>query len=68
LGPHAARDRILQYLLKYPATVVQGEELMVVAGIGEWARRVRELRVEHGWSILTGNTVNEMAEEGDLPP
>jgi hypothetical protein len=66
-GSNAARERILQYLLKYPETVVRGEELAVVAGIGEWARRVRELRVEHGWPILTGNTVREMAEEGELP-
>lgn len=65
-APNAARDRILQYLKKYPGIVVRGEELMVVAGIGEWARRVRELRVEHGWSILTGNTVREMAGEGEI--
>jgi hypothetical protein len=63
-GVSAARDRILQYLLKYPKTVIKGEELMVVAGIGEWARRVRELRVQFGWSILTGVTGAEMADEG----
>ena len=67
-GATAARDRILQYLLKYPKTVIKGEELMVVAGIGEWARRVRELRVQFGWSILTGVTVREMAEEGEKVP
>lgn len=44
---------------------------MVVSGIGEWARRVRELRVELGWPILTGVSLNEMAAEeqesvGDL--
>jgi hypothetical protein len=64
-GPMAARDRILHYLLKYPKTVIKGEELMVVAGIGEWARRVRELRVEFGWPIMTGVTVHEMAAEGE---
>ncbi len=41
----------------------EGEEL----GIAEWARRVRELRVQFGWSILTGLTAREMAEEGEFP-
>lgn len=65
--PTSARDRILLYLKTYPRTIIQGEELMVVAGIGEWARRVRELRVEFGWSIVNGVTAKEMAEEGDSP-
>lgn len=65
-GPNAARARILEYFLKYPGVIIKGEELMVVAGIGEWARRVRELRVEQGWPILTGNTVNEMEQQGDI--
>jgi hypothetical protein len=65
-GPSAARDRILNYLRKYVGVVIKGEELMVVAGIGEWARRVRELRVQFGWSIITGNTVKEMVEQGEL--
>jgi hypothetical protein len=63
---NSARDRILYYLLKYPQRIIKGEELMVVAGIGEWARRVRELRVEFGWSIATGCTIKEMAEEDEF--
>lgn len=59
-------ERILFYLKKYPFTVIAGDELMVVAGIGEWARRVRQLRVEFGWSIISGNTAREMAAEGDF--
>ena len=69
LVPHdlnAARDRILFYLKKYPKTVIQGEELMVVSGIGEWARRVRELRVQLGWPIVTGVTISEMAKEEEI--
>lgn len=62
----SARERILHYLKEYPLTVIRGEELMVVAGISEWARRVRELRVEFGWSIISGVSAAEMAEEGDL--
>lgn len=59
----SARDRILFYLKKYPRFVVDGDELMVVSGIGEWARRVRELRVEFGWWIYSGVTVADMVED-----
>lgn len=49
---------------------VHGEELAAVSGIGEWARRVRELRVEHGYDIeehkgsyrLSRAEANESAE------
>lgn len=58
-----ARDRILFYLRRYPLTIIKGDELMVVAGIQEWARRVRELRVQFGWRIATGVTVREMLEQ-----
>ncbi len=59
----SARERIIYYLKRYPRTIIDGEELMVVAGISEWARRVRELRVEFGWSIITGVSAVEMAKE-----
>ncbi|WP_248914538.1 HNH endonuclease [Pseudomonas moorei] len=62
----SARDRIILYLVTYPRKVIKGDELMVVSGIGEWARRVRELRVEQGWSIVTGVTAAEMVKAGDL--
>ncbi len=62
----SARERILQYFLAYPLTVIAGDELFVVAGIQEWARRVRELRVEHGWAIITGVTLHQMSGEDDL--
>ncbi|MBY5917750.1 HNH endonuclease [Rhizobium leguminosarum] len=60
-----AQDRILAYLRRYPFQLIDGDELSVVSGIGEWARRVRELRVEMGWSILTGVTIREL--ENDDP-
>jgi hypothetical protein len=59
----SARDRILVYFQRYALQVIEGDELLVVAGIGEWARRVRELRVQFGWSICTGVTFKEMAED-----
>lgn len=61
----SARDRIISYLLQYPAVVIDGDELMVVSGISEWARRVRELRVQFGWWIYSGVTFNQMALNPD---
>ncbi len=62
----SARDRLLAYFLLYPRCVLHEKELAIVAGISEWARRVRELRVQHGWRIVTGVTVAQMIEAGDL--
>ena len=61
-----ARQRILYYFLKYPYISIQREELLIVAGIDDWARRVRELRVEHGWSIVSGVTAKQMNAEGEF--
>ena len=46
-----AKHRILSYLLEHQGKWVTGEELHAASRIGEWARRVRELRVEAGWPI-----------------
>jgi len=62
----SARDRLLSYFLEYPRTVLSERELAVVAGISEWARRVRELRVEFGWKIITGMTASQMINADDL--
>jgi hypothetical protein len=62
----SALDRILYYLKQYPRTVIQVEELAIVAGIEEYARRIRQLRVEFGWQILAGKTAKEVAEEGKI--
>lgn len=62
-APNAARERIIAYLRRYPMTLIDGDELLVISGIGEWARRVRELRVQFGWWIYTGMTLRELAEE-----
>ena len=59
----SARARILAYMKKYVSVVLSGEELMIVAGISEYARRIRELRVQFGWKILTGITVKNMESE-----
>lgn len=62
----SARDRLLVYFRAYPRTVLHEKELMIVAGISEWARRVRELRVEFGWRIITGVTAGNMLVESDI--
>lgn len=61
----SARDRILAYFRHYPGAVISGEELSVVAGINDWPRRVRELRVEYGWPIAIGVTINEILKEAN---
>ena len=62
----AARDRLLKYFLAYPGVVLNEKELSLVAGISEWARRVRELRVQFGWAIISGITAAQMLKEGEL--
>ena len=44
----SARDRILHYFKKYPTMIISGDELLVVSGIQEYARRVRELKDQFG--------------------
>jgi hypothetical protein len=61
----SGRDRILRYLRRYPLTVIEGDELLLISGIGDWARRVRELRVQLGWRVFSGVTFKEMA--ADVP-
>ncbi len=59
----AASDRILYYFRQYPRTIINGDELMVVSGIQDYPRRVRELRVQSGWAIASGVTVKQMRED-----
>jgi hypothetical protein len=47
-----ARTIIRSYLLDRVGQDVDGEELAEVSGIQEWARRLRELRVEEGYNIV----------------
>ncbi len=73
LIPHelasAARDRILYYFRQYPKVVINSDELLVISGIQEYARRLRELRVQQGWAIASGVTIKEMCEaESDEVP
>lgn len=49
----SARKRIGDFLKANVGKTVTKEQLSEVAGISEWARRVRELRDEYGWKILS---------------
>ncbi|WP_417316209.1 HNH endonuclease [Cycloclasticus pugetii] len=62
----SAKARILAYLIRFPRTLISGEELMVVAGISEYARRIRELRVQEGYAIVSGLTYLKMMESGEV--
>jgi hypothetical protein len=59
----SARDRIITYFKRYPRKVIDGDELLVVSGIAEWARCVRELHVRFGWLIYSGVTFHHMAKD-----
>lgn len=52
-----SKERIRQFLLANVGRVVTSLQLRDAAGTGvsEWARRVRELRGDEGWPILTHN-------------
>ena len=59
------RDKILRYLRQNVGQKVTGEELKYLAKErSEWARRVRELRTEYGWPVVTQNTGRPDLEVG----
>jgi hypothetical protein len=56
-----ARDKLRAHFLANIGKVMSSNELRRVAGgITEWARRVRELRNEEGYQILTHNDQSEL--------
>lgn len=58
-----ARDLLRDYFLANIGRVLDSEELRAASGgISEWARRIRELRNEEGFQILTHN------DRSDLKP
>ena len=58
-----ARTRLRIHFLTHLGRIMDSSELRVVAGnISEWARRVRELRTEEGYLILTHH------DRADLKP
>ena len=51
-----ARERVRLYLVEHIGVVISAAELEVVSGISEYGRRVRELRRQDGYKILTGHS------------
>jgi hypothetical protein len=59
----SARKRLRDYFLSHLGQTLSSDELRAASGnISEWARRVRELRDEEGFVILTHN------DRADLKP
>jgi len=58
----SSKERIRQFLLANIGRVVTSIELRDAAGtsVSEWARRVRELREDEHWPILTHNDTAEL--------
>lgn len=56
-----ARSRLREYFLANIGKKLSAEELREASGnISEWARRIRELRTEEGYKILTHNDLSEL--------
>lgn len=56
-----ARTKLREHFLANVGRMMDAEELREVAGgISEWARRIRELRTEEGYQILTHNDLSEL--------
>jgi hypothetical protein len=60
LGSTGARPRIIRYLQLRLNEIVSKDELSGVAGIYEWARRIRELRSDDGWAIQSAVTRRDL--------
>jgi hypothetical protein len=61
--PTGSRARLRAYFLSHVGRVLNSDELRKASGnASEWARRVRELRTEEGYQILTHN------DRSDLKP
>lgn len=57
-----ARSKLRKYFLEHLGQTLESDTLRSAAGTSEWARRVRELRNEEGYQILTHN------DRSDLKP
>lgn len=55
-----SRSKLRDYFLKNVGKVLNSETLRSVAGTSEWGRRVRELRNEEGFNIVTHNDRSEL--------
>ena len=68
-----SKERIRRFLRSRVGVIVNSDELREASGgASEWARRVRELRDEEGWKILTKNDRSELKTDqymlAEAPP
>lgn len=56
----SGRARLIAYLRAQTGRIVHTDELMIVGGIGDYPRRIRELRTDHGWPIISGLAVRDL--------
>jgi hypothetical protein len=60
-SPKGSRARLRAYFLSHVGQVLDSDELREASGnASEWARRVRELRTEEGYQILTHNDRSDL--------
>jgi len=55
-----SREKLRVHFLANIGRVMNSDELRKIAGTSEWARRVRELRDEEGYQILTHHDQNNL--------
>jgi len=55
-----SREKLREHFLANLGRVMDSVELRSVAGCSEWARRIRELRNEEGYQILTHNDLDHL--------
>jgi biotin operon repressor len=58
--PIGMRAKLRIHFLANIGKIMSSDELREVAGKSEWARRIRELRNEEGYQILTHNDRNDL--------
>lgn len=66
--PPGARAKLREFFDANVGRVVTSEELSAVAGISEWARRLRELRDEEGMEILSHNDREDLKQNQYIMP
>jgi len=55
-----AKNKLKDYLIQHVGLVVDLATLSKIAGTSEWARRIRELRNEEGFNIITHNDSSDL--------
>ena len=60
MARQSARDKLREHFLNNIGRIMNSDELREVAGISEWARRIRELRSQEGYQILTHNDLSSL--------